>query len=66
MAELERYSLEHPEAGAAGVYLELENPRFRSQLRQAVWPRAGLEFVYVGKTATGLERRIRWFRHARI
>ncbi len=66
VAELERYSLAHPAQGAAGVYLELENPRFGKQLRQAVWPRSGLEFVYIGRTAAGLERRLRWFRHARI
>lgn len=66
VAELERYSRTHPEQRAAGVYLELENPRFGKQLRQAIWPRTGLEFVYIGNTEKGLERRLRWFRHARI
>jgi GNAT superfamily N-acetyltransferase len=66
VAELERYSQVHPEHSAAGVYLELESPLFRTHLRQAVWPRQGLEFVYIGRTPAGLERRLLWFRHARI
>ena len=66
VAALESYSLEHPDAGAAGVYLELENPSFARHLRQAIWPRPGLEFVYIGRTARGLERRVKWFAHARI
>lgn len=63
---LESYSSTHPELGVKGVYLELENPSFSRHLRQAVWPRRGLEFVYIGRTATGLERRVKWFDHARI
>ncbi len=63
---LEAWSSEHPELGANGVYLELENPSFSRHLRQAIWPRPGLEFVYIGRTATGLERRVKWFDHARI
>jgi hypothetical protein len=64
--ELERYSREHPEENAAGVYLELENPTFDRHLRQAVWPRPGLEFVFIGRTSRGLERRVRWFPHATL
>ncbi len=63
---LEDYSRKHPGQSAGGVYLELENPSFARHLRQAVWPRPGLEFVYVGRTARGLERRVRWFEHTTI
>ena len=63
---LEDYARRHPESSAKGVYLELENPSFARHLRQAVWPRRGLEFVFVGRNARGLERRVRWFDHARI
>jgi len=49
-----------------GVYLELESPLFKRHLRQAVWPLRGLEFVYIGTSARGLERRVLWFDHARI
>jgi len=66
VSELERYSQSHPEQSAAGVYLELESPLFRKHLRQAVWPRRGLEFVHIGRTPAGLERRLLWFPHARI
>jgi hypothetical protein len=66
VAELEAFSRSQPERGAAGIYLELENPVFGRHLRQAVWPAKGLEFVYIGRTSHGLERRILWFRHARI
>jgi len=63
---LEEWSREHPEQGAAGMYLELENSTFSKHLRQAVWPRKGLEYVYIGKTARGLERRVKWFKHTMI
>ncbi|MEM7053298.1 MAG: hypothetical protein AAF446_02000 [Pseudomonadota bacterium] len=60
---LEEWSRKHPEQGAAGMYLELENTIFSKHLRQAVWPRRGLEYVYIGKTPRGLERRVLWFKH---
>ncbi len=63
---LEEHARHHVETSAKGVYLELENPSFARHLRQAVWPRRGLEFVFIGRTARGLERRVRWFEHARI
>jgi len=63
---LGEYSRRHPGDGAKGVYLELENPSFAKRLRWAVWPRPGLEFVYIGTTPQGLERRVLWFPHARI
>lgn len=63
---LEDFSRRHPDRAADGVYLELENPSFSRHLRQAVWPRKGLEFVYFGRTPRGLERRILWFRHTTI
>lgn len=63
---LERWSHKHPDEDAAGIYLELENPTFSQHLRWAVWPRKNLEFVYIGKTPRGLERRILWFKHTLI
>ena len=63
---LEEWSRAHPEDGAAGMYLELENTTFSEHLRQAVWPRRGLEYVYIGKTPRGLERRVLWFKHTVI
>ncbi|MBY6204085.1 hypothetical protein [Halomonas denitrificans] len=63
---LEEHARRDPESSAKGVYLELENPSFARHLRQAVWPRRGLEFVFIGRSARGLERRVRWFEHARI
>ncbi|NEP59894.1 MAG: hypothetical protein F6K31_23300 [Symploca sp. SIO2G7] len=63
---LENWSRENPEQGAAGMYLELENASFSTHLRQAVWPRRGLEFVYIGNTPGGLERRVLWFKHTTI
>ncbi|MEM1081480.1 MAG: hypothetical protein AAGH65_07845 [Pseudomonadota bacterium] len=63
---LEDWSRDHPDQGAAGMYLELENSTFSKHLRQAVWPRKGLEYVYIGKTTRGLERRVLWFKHAVI
>ena len=65
-ALLEQWSHDHPDQGAAGMYLELENPSFSRHLRQAVWPRRGLEYVYIGKTPRGLERRVLWFKHTLI
>lgn len=47
-----------------GVLLELENDRFGTSLRAPVWP--GIGFVYVGKSARGLELRARYFRGARL
>ena len=66
VAALEGYSRDHPDDAADGVYIELENPLFSEHLRYAVWPRKGLEFVYIGKTPTGHERRLLWFRHTQI
>ncbi len=66
VAELERFSLQQPDRGASGIYLELENPVFRRHGRQPVWPLRGLEFVYIGQTSAGHERRVLWFRHARV
>lgn len=63
---LEDYSAGHPDEAALGVYLELENPIFSAHLRTPVWTRRGRSFVYIGRNARGLERRLLWFRHARI
>lgn len=62
---LESHSLSHPDTAAKGIYLELENPLFATKYRRAVWRRTG-PFVYIGKTAKGLERRLLWFKHSRI
>jgi len=47
-----------------GVLLELENERFGTMLRAPVWP--GIGFVYAGRSARGLELRVRYFRGARL
>jgi len=47
-----------------GVLLELENPAFGRKGRRPVWP--DVDFVYVGKSARGLECRVHWFREARL
>lgn len=47
-----------------GIFLELENARFRDKGRMAVWPHSG--FVYAGKSARGLELRLYYFRGARL
>jgi hypothetical protein len=47
-----------------GVVLELENARFGETLRRPVWPSTG--FIYVGKSARGLDLRLRYFRGARL
>ena len=47
-----------------GVLLELENERFGKSLRAPVWP--GIGFVYAGRSARGLELRVRYFRGARL
>lgn len=63
---LEDYSENHPEDAAAGIYMELENPAFAKSLRHARWRKAGLPFVYIGRTPSGLERRLLWFRKTLI
>lgn len=63
---LEDYSERHPENAAAGIYMELENPAFSKSLRHARWRKKELPFVYIGRTATGLERRLLWFRKTLI
>lgn len=47
-----------------GVIMELENDRFRSVARKAVWGKS--QFVYVGKSPRGLDVRLRYFRGATL
>ncbi|NKI36550.1 hypothetical protein HFP89_15370 [Wenzhouxiangella sp. XN79A] len=63
VAVLEAHSRARPETTPGGVYLELENPAFGRRFRRAAWHRPGLEFIYIGRTSRGLERRVKWFRH---
>ena len=47
-----------------GVLLELENTGFARTLQRAWWP--GSDFVYIGRSANGLDLRVRYFRGARL
>lgn len=47
-----------------GVLLELENDGFAHTLKRAWWP--GVDFVYIGTSARGLDLRVRYFRGARL
>jgi hypothetical protein len=47
-----------------GVVLELENERFGATLREPVWTNTG--FVYIGKSARGLDLRLRYFKGAKL
>lgn len=47
-----------------GVLLELENARFGQTLRTATWGK--LKFIYIGKSARGLDVRLRYFKGARL
>ncbi|HEY0180156.1 MAG TPA: hypothetical protein VGC30_11075 [Dokdonella sp.] len=60
---LEDYAARHGHP-AIGVLLELENERFRERGRMAVWwnPR----FVYIGRSARGLDLRVHYFKGARL
>lgn len=63
LAVLEAYARER-DWPCIGVLLELENPAFGRKGRMPVWP--GVDFVYIGKSARGLECRVHWFRQARL
>ncbi len=47
-----------------GIMVELENERFRKTLRAPVWQPTG--FIYIGKSARGLDLRVYYFRGARL
>src|SRR5262249_30177796 len=47
-----------------GMLLELENAMFANNFRTALWPTTG--FVYIGKSARGLELRVWYFRDAEL
>lgn len=50
-----------------GVYLEIENPKIQKIRSEPVWQSGGVQFVYVGKTASqGKHCRAAYFDGARI
>ncbi|MEP7043108.1 MAG: hypothetical protein ABI843_08590 [Dokdonella sp.] len=60
---LEEYARAH-DYPCIGVVLELENTRFREKGRMAQWwnPR----FVYIGRSARGLDMRVHYFKGAKL
>lgn len=60
---LESWAREH-DFPCIGILLELENDRFGKIGRMPVWGRS--RFTYIGKSARGLDVRIRYFEGARL
>lgn len=57
-----------PVAGDAprGVWLEIQNPKIDRAIRDLVWRVRGLDFVYIGCSASGQVSRAHYFRGARL
>jgi len=62
-ALLESYAIAHGYP-CIGILLELENERFRDTVRTAVWWNP--HFTYIGRSARGLDLRVRYFKGARL
>ena len=61
----ERFQAGH-DPDVLGVYLELHNAELQRYFKHAVWEIEGMNVVYVGKSRTGLQRRVWYFDNAKV
>ncbi len=61
----QRFQEKH-DTDSLGLFLELQNEMLMRHLKYAVWEADGMNVVYIGRSKTGLHRRVWYFDGAKV
>jgi hypothetical protein len=63
LAQMEEWSLQHPEEGIMGLAAIIQARQFVTQRPSVFWPG---QMTFMGYTETGHQIRVAWFKHATV